>query len=171
MIETHPFEPFIPQNSKYMILGSFTAKKPNEKINYDFYYCNGRNHFWPIIEKVYGVVLDDTQKKKELFNQLGISITDIIYQCERKANNSLDNNLINFIYNFDALDQILDNNPIKKILFSSRFVEKEYKKIFKKQIDKYPNIEFFVLPSPSPRYAKLSKDEKAEIYKEQLPKL
>jgi len=35
----------------------------------------------------------------------------------------------------------------------------------------YPKIELITLPSPSPRYAILSKDEKGAIYAEILPKL
>ena len=171
MIETHPFKAFVPENASVLILGSFTSKKPNENINYDFYYANGRNQFWSIIEKVYNLSLDTTKKKQELFSKLGIAISDIIYQCERKSNSSLDTNLVNFIYNFEAIEKILESKNIQRILFSSRFVEKEYKKIFKAQIKMYPKIELITLPSPSPRYAILSKDEKRAIYAEILPKL
>ena len=52
-----------------------------------------------------------------------------------------------------------------QVLCTSRFVEKEFKKMF----PAYTAVD--VLPSPSPRYFKLTIEEKATIYKERLPKL
>ncbi len=40
-------------------------------------------------------------------------------------------NLINIIFNTEAIEETLDSNPIEKIFFTSRFVEKRYRKIFK----------------------------------------
>ena len=97
------------------------------------------------------------------------TITDIILSCERKANNNSDTNLINVVLNREV-SKILKNNKIKKIFFSSKFVEKLYKKHFKDLILKYSKIELITLPSPSPRYAAMSKSEKISKYKQLLPK-
>ncbi len=171
MIETHPFPPFIPQNAKYLILGSFTAKRGDEDDYYDWFYVTKRNQFWPIIEEVYGIKLPDKQSKQKLFSDLRIAITDIIYQCERRDGNSLDANLINFVYNTPAISKILKENKIEKIYFSSRFVEKEFKKRFKDLTSKFSEIELVTLPSPSPRYAAMSREEKIRRYREIFPKL
>ena len=168
MLETHPFAAFCPPSAKYLMLGSFTAVKKDEA--YDWYYCSKRNQFWPMIEEVYDVKLPSGKSKQELFAKFSIAITDIIYQCERKHGNSLDANLINFVYNTKAIEKILKENPIEKILFSSRFVEKEFKRKFKELIMKYSQIELVTLPSPSPRYAAMSRKEKVRRYKEIFPK-
>lgn len=160
MIETHPFEVFSPPNAKYLLLGSFTSKRKDGDDSYDWYYSNGRNQFWPLMEVVYGVEHKDKQSQQNLFTKLSLAITDIIYQCERRDGNSLDNNLINFVYNTSAIEKVLSDNKIEKIYFSSRFVEKEYKKRFKELISKFPEVELITLPSPSPRYAAISKEEK-----------
>lgn len=169
MIETHPFGVFSPPNAKYLLLGSFTAKKPDNDDSYDWFYVTKRSQFWSIIESIYNVKLDNKRMKQDLFTKLGIAITDIIYQCERRDGNSLDANLINFVYNTSAIKKLLQENEIKKIFFSSRFVEKEFKKRFKELITEYPTIELITLPSPSPRYAAMSKQEKIKRYMEIFP--
>lgn len=171
MIETHPFPPFVPVKAKYLMLGSFTAKRGDEDELYDWFYVTKRNQFWPIIEQVYGIKLTDKQAKQKLFSDLGIAITDIIFQCERRDGNSLDANLINFVYNTPAITKMLRENKIEKIFFSSRFVEKEFRKRFKNLIAEFPEIELITLPSPSPRYAAMSRAEKVQKYKELFPRL
>lgn len=169
MIETHPFGDFIPSKVKYLILGSFTGKGVLSELGYDWYYGTKANQFWRIIEQVYGIKLEIKPKKIELFTKLQIGIADIIYQCERKKGSNLDSNLINIVYNFDAIEKILNNYPITKVFFTSRFVENKFMKKFGK--DKFKHIEFIALPSPSPRYAQMPVSQKIITYKMLLPKM
>lgn len=176
MIETHPFGDFIPPNARYLILGSFTGRQAVKGTratddSYDWYYGTKRNQFWPIIEGVYGVELPDKTSRQMLLSDLGIAMADIIYQCERKEGNNLDSNLANIVFNTKGIAKILENNSIVRILFSSRFVEKKFRQVFKDTIAQHQAIELVTLPSPSPRYAQLSKDQKIAKYKELLPKL
>lgn len=171
MLEKHAFGDFVPRNAKYLMLRSFTAKKNDTDLYYDWFYCTKRNQFWPIIEKVYGLNLPDKNSKVNLFTKLGIAFSDMILTCERRNNDSSDINLVNFTYNKDGIIKILTENDIQKVFFSSRFVEKEFKSKFKETINEFLNIEFITLPSPSPRYAAMSKEEKIKRYKELFPKL
>jgi len=154
-----------------LILGSFAAKDGKLGVLYDWYYSNGRNQFWPMLEEVYKIKLRDKKTQQNLFRKLSIAIADIIYQCKRQKKSSLDVHLTSFVYNTIPITKILQKNLLKKIFFTSRFVEKEYKKHFKDLIDKYPDIELITLPSPSPRYASMKKEEKIKIYTTVLPKL
>lgn len=175
MTETHPFGVFVPPNAKYFILGSFTTKEAyddNKKGAYVWFYSNGgRNLFWPILEVIYKTRLQTREEMQKLFTGLGIALADIILECERKKSSNLDINLTNIIYAIEDVGNVLKNNSITKIFFTSRFVENEYKRHFKDVIDKYPHIELITLPSPSPRYATMSKLEKIARYKKLLPKL
>jgi hypoxanthine-DNA glycosylase len=174
MKETNPFGIFLPPNPKYMILGSFAGKSAVESDrdeDYNWFYSNKRNQFWPIMEEVYNRELKTKKEKIQLFTKLEIAITDIILSCERKANNNLDSNLINIEFNTAGIQKILETKTIEKIFFSSRFVESLYRKNFKSTIQNYPNIELVTLPSPSPRYAKLTKAQKISEYKKLLPTL
>lgn len=171
MLETQLFDTFVPPNAGYLLLGGFTAAKKNNGDSYDWFYCSKRNQFWPIIEQVYNVELSSTDAKKNLFTKLGIAIADTIFQCKRQHGNSSDSNLANLIYNHSGISKVLNENNIEKILFSSRFAEKIYMRHFKELLAKYPSITLVTLPSPSPRYALLTKDEKVERYREELPGL
>lgn len=168
MVERHPFGVFVPPNTKYLLLGSFVTKPTN---NYEWFYANGRNQFWPILEEVYKVSLKTKKDQQKLFTKLRMAITDIILECEREKNSNLDINLKCLVFNTLAITEILDQNKIEKIFFTSRFVEKLYKKEFKEVIKQYPKTELVTLPSPSPRYAQMTKSQKISEYKKLLLKL
>ncbi len=168
MLETHPFGNFVPKDIKYLLLGSFTGKIVDD--SYDWFYGTKRNLFWPIIQEVYGIRFKDKKDKQDLFTKLKIGIADIILSCERSDNNNSDMNLANIVLNKEFI-KILENNKIKKIFFSSKFVEKLFNKYFKGLILSHPKIELIVLPSPSPRYALMTKEEKIKKYREVLPQL
>jgi hypoxanthine-DNA glycosylase len=166
MIEKHPFGVFAPKNARYLFLGSFPGQPPIE-----WFFVTKRNQFWPIMTEVYQRDLTTTEQKQRLFEDLCLAITDTILSTTRKKESNLDVNLTNIVPNIKAINKILDDNKIQKIFFSSRFAEKLYRKHFKFAIEKYPKIELITLPSPSPRYAVLTKGEKIKIYKRLLPKL
>lgn len=175
MIETHPFLSFTPPNTRCLILGSFTGKEavpgqPYSIESYDWFYGTRSNQFWPILEKVYGVELKSKDQKQALFTRLGIAIADIIYQCERKAGSNLDANLEIIAYNQAPIEEILDSYPIERIYFTSRFVERKFKRAFKEVLFHHPGIQGTALPSPSRRYARMGLEEKTAKYKELLPK-
>ena len=167
MIEKHPFGNFVPINPRYLLLGSFTGKQASD---YDWFYSNGRNQFWPIIEAVYSTNLTTKQEKQDLFGQLGIAVADIILACDRRLNNNLDTNLINIVYN-TAISDIISKHEIKTVFFSSRFTEKLFVRQFKSLLVNDSKMTFVTLPSPSPRYATMSKLEKIAKYKSLLPEL
>lgn len=50
-IETHPFEPFLPENAKLLMLGSFPPPKTRWRMN--FYYPNYQNDMWRIFGLVF----------------------------------------------------------------------------------------------------------------------
>lgn len=175
MPETHVFGNYVPQNARYLILGSFQGKQAVKDSldwvpSYDWFYGTLRNHFWPILAAVYDKELSNLQAKQALFTELGIAITDIIYQCDRRDGSNLDSNLVNIVYN-SAIVEIIDANPIEKIFFTSRFVKTRFRKAFKDTLNRHPDVELIVLPSPSPRNTRLTKAQKILRYKALLPSL
>ncbi|GEM_PF-572564 len=166
MIEIHPFLCFVPKKARYLLLGSFPGKNSG-----NWFYGSNRNQFWSILESVYNIELPDKESKQKLFENLNMAISDVIYSAERKNGNNLDNNLINITYNNEIVERILEENAIEKIYFTSRFVEGIFRKKFKDLTQKYPEVELITLPSPSPRYALMSKLEKMGRYKVLLSRL
>lgn len=165
-IETHPFQPFIPKGAKYLIIGSFPGKGQTEKIisEADWFYGAKRNTFWKIIEEVYQTELKTTSAKQKLFTSLKMGIGDIILKAVRKESTNSDSNLHVIEYNDKAIKQILELHEIENVFFTSQFVFK----IFRKFFPAFTNA--VVLPSPSPRNARMSLKEKINVYKKLLPK-
>ncbi len=159
-IEFHPLAPFLPNKPKKLIIGSFPGKEQTQTIaNELWYYGAKRNQFWKIMEGVYQVPLNNPELQKNLFEKEGIAITDVIYAAKRRTNTNLDNNLEIVAYNENVLHQILNQYSFEQIFFTSKFVEYHFHKKLRFQ---HPGI---CLPSPSPRFAKISIDEKINIYK------
>ena len=165
-IETHPFKAFIPENVTVIIVGSFPGKEVKHKIlsEEEWFYGSKRNQLWKIISGVYLTDLQTSTEKQNLFKKHGIGMVDIFLKVKRKEDNNMDSNLEVIEYNDKAIKSILKNQSIKKIFFTSKFVEKEFMKLF-------PEIKIGeCLPSPSPRYARMSLREKINYYKSKLPK-
>jgi hypoxanthine-DNA glycosylase len=167
LIETHPFEAFVPKGIEYLIVGSFPGREHTQSPvpEGQWFYGARRNQFWKILEEVYDRELKHRSEKEALFTELRMGITDVIRRAMRLENTNLDQNLDIIEYNHDRIGEILKKKTLKKVFFTSRFVEK----VFKQAFPDYPNTE--VLPSPSPRYATISLAQKVAIYKEKLPKL
>lgn len=115
------------------MVGSFVTKPANP---YAWFYANGRNQFWPIMEAVYGKIFDTKEKQQQLFIDLEMALTDIIYSCERKNNSNLDINLFNITYNIAGITSILTNHPVGKIYLTSKYVEKMFRKQFSELLQK-----------------------------------
>lgn len=165
-IEVHPFKAFIPQNATVIIVGSFPGKEITHKIlsEDEWFYGTKRNQFWKIISGVYHAELSTKAEKQRLFTKHGIGMVDIFLRIKRKGDNNTDSNLEIVEYNDKALKQILQNKNIQTIFFTSKFVEKQFLKLF-------PTCEIGkCLPSPSPRFARMSLEEKIKNYQLQLPR-
>ena len=166
VIETHPFEAFIPKKIQCLIVGSFPGREQTqcEIDETHWFYGAPRNQLWKILEIVYKRELKNRKQKQQLFEEAGIGMTDVIKSCVRTKGTNLDENLEIKEYNKDVIEKILTRHQ-PKVLFTSRFVEKEFKKLF----PDYKNTD--ILPSPSPRYFKLKIEDKAKIYERKLPKI
>lgn len=156
----------MPVGAKYLILGSFPAKEAG-----DWFYGSKTNQFWKIISLVYGWELANIYQKKELCDELKLALGDVIARCERKKNSSLDVNLKKLAFNFEGVERVLRQNNIITIHFTSRWVEKIYRSKFKNLVRLCPQIKLIGLPSPSPRYCRLTLEEKVKKYKQLLPQL
>ncbi len=164
-IETHPFKAFIPGNVTALIVGSFPGREITHKIlsEDEWFYGSKRNQFWKIISGVYQTELTTKTQKQSLFKKHGIGIVDIFLKIKRKENNNMDSNLEIVELNDKAIKTILQNPNIMSIFFTSKFVEKQFIKMFP---ETSPGV---CLPSPSPRYARMSLKEKINYYKLKLP--
>lgn len=164
--EYHPFKAFIPPNARILILGSFPGKEQTQEISKDedWFYGAKRNNFWKIISAALNKKVESKKEKQELFSDHLIAITDIFLEVKRKNNSNLDKNLIIVKDNKEELLSILMNNNFDRVLFTSKYVEEYFIKLF-------PNTKnYFCLPSPSGgANIPISKTEEFKFFKNQNP--
>lgn len=97
IIETHPWEPFIPENARVLIMGTFPPGP--HRWSMDFYYPNRTNDFWYMMGLIFNgdrnALLYPGEKNfnldaiKELLNKKGIALNDTGYRvCRLKGNAS-----------------------------------------------------------------------------------
>ena len=83
MSQTHPFKPIFDENSKILILGSFSSA-PSRKLG--FYYANPQNRFWRVLAGILNAPLPgSTDEKINFLLARGIAIYDAAICCEIKG--------------------------------------------------------------------------------------
>jgi len=101
MTEAHPFQPFMPEGAKLLMLGTFP---PSEKRwCMPFYYPNFQNDMWRIVglcffsDKQYFVIPDekrfDQQRIEAFLRDKGIAIFDTAQRVVRTKNTASDKDL------------------------------------------------------------------------------
>ena len=156
----HPFGPFIFNDSKILILGTFPSIKSFED---KFYYSNPKNQFWKILSKIFNEKIPSTiQEKKDFLKKHKIALWDVCCKCRRKKNTSSDKDL-EIIETCDIKNLLKKYPNIKKIATNSRTAQKDLKKEL--------GIDSIYLPSPSLSNAHYTFEEKVERWKKELLEL
>ncbi len=167
-LEYHPFGSFIPQNVNYLVVGTFPGRQFSQRLaveneaDIQAFSYGGRNQFWRIMEKIYGVELPTRDSKKQLLAKLNMGLLDVIQACKRKNQSNLDTDLIDIVWNQGEFEHIFKENTIKTVFCTGKAVAQ----IFQKW---YPEQACVALPSPSPLYAAMRFEEKYEFYKNVFP--
>lgn len=117
MIEYHPLKPFLPQDAKILMLGSFPPQQLRWSMN--FYYPNMQNDMWRIMGLIFfdnknQFLTDDKKafdeaKIKAFCHEKGIAISDTASAVVRLNNNASDKYLK--IVEPIKLQAILDQIP------------------------------------------------------------
>lgn len=97
-IEIHPFEPFVPEHTKVLIMGTFPPQP--KRWSMEFYYPNRSNDFWYMMGLIFYGDRDalynrDTrqfrlEKIKDLLNEKGIALNDTGHRIRRLMGNASD---------------------------------------------------------------------------------
>ena len=185
-IETHPWEPFLPEGAKILMLGSFPPKENRWPM--DFFYPNFNNDMWRIIGLVfYGdkdrFIADtgtgsgqgrrfDKEKIIRFCSSRGIALYDTVSKARRLNDNASDK----FLETVEPVDimALLDRIPECRTVIATgekaagiiaSWLGCDVPKtgcFVDIEIDG-KNIRFYRLPSSSRAYP-LSLDRKAEAY-------
>lgn len=181
-IERHPWMPFIPNDAKILILGTFPPK--SNKWSMEFYYPNFINDFWRIMGFIFyndkNTFIKNSLKQfkldeiKTFLNEKHIAIGDSALEVKRLKGNASDK-FLEIITPLPLLN-ILEDFPNLQAIASTG--EKAAQVIAQLTDTHIPNmgnniktsiygkeIKIFRMPSTSRAYP-LSMEKKAEFYKE-----
>lgn len=96
--ESHPLEPFLPQNARILMLGSFPPK--HERWSMEFFYPNFNNDMWRIMgllfygDRLHFVRTDakkfDREKIVDFCREKGIALFDTATEVRRLKDNASD---------------------------------------------------------------------------------
>ncbi len=180
--EIHPLEPFLPENAKVLILGSFPPPKAKWKM--DFYYPNFQNDMWRIFGEVffgdmnYFLTADkklfDKEKLIGFLAEKGIAVSDTAHEVIRLKGNASDSSL-EVLKPMD-LQSVLQKIPHCRVMVTTGEKATEILRSLLPDLTSAPKIGTFVeteiynkklafyrLPSSSRAYPK-PLIEKAKIY-------
>lgn len=97
-LETHPWEPFIPEGARILIMGTFPPQPKRWAM--DFYYPNRTNDFWPAMGLIfygdrnalrsYDGKGFDLDRIKKMLTDCHIALNDTGYRIRRMAGNASD---------------------------------------------------------------------------------
>lgn len=97
-LEAHPFEPWVPENARVLIMGTFPPQP--KRWSMEFYYPNRTNDFWYMMGLIFygdrdallipGTKDFDLPRIKELLNREGIALHDTGRKIKRLTGNASD---------------------------------------------------------------------------------
>lgn len=97
-LETHPWEPFIPEGARILIMGTFPPQPKRWAM--DFYYPNRTNDFWPAMGLIFYGDRNalrsadgkrfDLDRIKEMLTDRHIALHDTGHKVRRMAGNASD---------------------------------------------------------------------------------
>ena len=131
IVSKHPYVKYVPKNANKLIIGTMPPYRfcNNERNlceeDVDFFYGSKDNYFWEILGNLTqkNLSFENTKsavkERKDLLSSLNVAITDIVLECEHKNGNSDDNSLEEIVFNTDVLKDILDNNDIDTLIYTS----------------------------------------------------
>jgi len=187
-IETHPLEPFLPENARILFLGSFPP--PKERWSMDFFYPNWINDFWRIQGTLFfddphyfeskGEKRFDKERIEAFCKEKGMAFFD----TARKACRLKDNASDNFLEILEPTDvsELLEKMPHCNIVVTTGGkASEELASTHKLSVIPKPSehlsvmigdrsIEWYRMPSSSRAYP-MSLKKKAEAYSLLLERL
>lgn len=152
------FAPLIAPDCRAVVLGSFPSVK---SLSAGHYYAHPRNQFWAIMAQILGEPLTDWpfEQRYVALQSAGLGLWDVIEQCERQG--SLDSDIRQA--RFSALTDLRQWAPgVSALLLNGRKAQAGARRF------EWPGVQLFDLPSTSPAYAAMTRDQKQAQWQQAL---
>jgi double-stranded uracil-DNA glycosylase len=150
--------PLIDENSRLLILGSFPSERSLAKREY---YGNPQNHFWPVMEALFGVdrAAPYAERTGRLIEQR-VAVWDVIASCSREG--SGDDKIEQAVAN--PLIALLEGHTsIRRVVFNGGMAFRTAR-LLVPGLFGISGVECEQMPSTSPRNARMSLAAKVEAW-------
>jgi len=150
--------PLVDDRAKVLILGSFPSEMSLVKQEY---YGNPQNHFWPVMEALFGVdrAASYGERTAVLLSQ-GVGVWDVIGRCSREG--SGDDKIKHAIAN--PLTALLRDHPAIRRVFFNGGMAYRTARLLTPGVFGLPRVECEQMPSTSPRNARMPLAAKVEAW-------
>jgi TDG/mug DNA glycosylase family protein len=151
--------PLVDDCSKLLILGSFPSEMSLVKQEY---YGNPQNHFWPVMEALFGVQPASSygERTSALVEQ-GAAVWDVIARCSREG--SGDDKIKHAIAN-PIIALLKDHPAIRRVFFNGGMAYRTAR-LLTPGVFGLPWVECEQMPSTSPRNARMPLAAKVEAWR------
>lgn len=183
LIESHPWEPFIPDNARILIMGTFPPQ--SKRWNMDFYYPNRTNDFWKIMGLIFlgdkdallipGKKIYDLDAIIRLMSEKGIALNDTVRKARRLKGNASDKflEIVETVPLFDLLAEMPDCHAVATTgekaasvvaALTHTEIPKMGEKVIAHNLHEYSPLALYRMPSTSRAYP-MKLEDKAEYYR------
>lgn len=164
------FSPIVGGQPKILILGSMPSQT---SLRESEYYANPQNSFWWIMSNILGFAHDaDYCLREQFLIQAGVAVWDVLLDCQRPG--SLDSSIVRASESPNDLVSFLQaNRSVELIGFNGGAA----KTIFMRHCSNVlavvgcsnnQQLKAIQLPSTSPAYASMKKQDKLEVWSQAL---
>lgn len=167
MLEIQGFPPIADNRAKVLVLGSMPSEASLFKQQY---YAHPRNAFWSVMGALFAAYPElDYEVRKRILLQNGVAVWDVLASCRREG--SADSDIIrDSIQTNDFAAFFRQHAAIKRVFFNGGTAEALYKKYVLPVLDgKYTVLRYQRLPSTSPAFAGMSRQQKIDAWRAILP--
>lgn len=151
--------PLVDDRSRVLVLGSFPSEMSLIKQEY---YGNPQNHFWPVMEALFGVdrAAPYGERTSALVEQ-GVAVWDVIARCSREG--SGDDRIKEAVAN--PLVALLETHPgIRRVAFNGGMAYRTAR-LLAPGVFGLSGVECERMPSTSPRNARMPLATKVESWR------
>ncbi|MFC5044537.1 uracil-DNA glycosylase family protein [Aquimarina hainanensis] len=145
-IHTHPYEPFIPEGTTKLIVGTlppprFTTGDLNDK-DVDFCYGSSNGLLWPVLDRIFqlGLRYETTEaaamQRKQFLLSKNIGVCDIVQSCKRDKVDASDLGMQEVILR-DLIGYLKKHKTIDTLIFTGGNSKNGPEYFFRKHLKTY----------------------------------
>ena len=122
-VVVHPLAPIVCPSSRVLILGTMPSPASREA---GFYYGHPRNRFWPVMARVFGERVPQTNEERtELILTHGLALWDVLARCEIRG--ASDASIASPVPN--DMRAVLDEAPIEAVFATGATAARLYRRL------------------------------------------